>query len=93
MPHMVATISCSELRNHTTKVLRRVQAGEELEVLYRSIPMARLCPISKGRWMPGEELLARLQEIGPDTTGQMAELRETFTETTDDLKWFKDKDR
>jgi hypothetical protein len=37
--------------------------------------------------MPATEIMARLKALGPDRTGMAQELRETLTETTDDLPW------
>ncbi|MGH3636262.1 type II toxin-antitoxin system Phd/YefM family antitoxin [Mycobacterium sp.] len=83
---MVATIPARDLRNRTAEVLRRVEAGEEIEVLKDNRPVAMLVPISRRRrWLPAGELIRELVRLGPDTTGLSEELRETLTETTDDL--------
>jgi hypothetical protein len=37
--------------------------------------------------VPAAEVGHELARLGPDTTGLAQELRETLTETTDDLPW------
>jgi prevent-host-death family protein len=79
-------IPARELRNHTAEVLRRVEAGEEIEVLKGNRPVAKLVPLSRRRrWLPASEVIRELSRLGPDTTGLSAELREALTETTDDV--------
>jgi prevent-host-death family protein len=52
----VATISHEELRSNVTKVLRRVEAGEELMITVSGRPVASLGP-AKGRcWVPSSQL-------------------------------------
>jgi prevent-host-death family protein len=69
-------------------VLRRVEGGEEIEVLMNNRPVARIVPLSRRRrWLPAAEVISELTQLGPDTTGLRAELREALTETTDDLPW------
>jgi antitoxin (DNA-binding transcriptional repressor) of toxin-antitoxin stability system len=51
-------------------------------------PVARIIPLSpRRRWLPAREIARELARLGPDITGLAAELRETLTETTDDLRW------
>ncbi len=84
----MAAIPARELRNHTADVLRRVEAGEEIEVLRDNRPVAKIIPLARRRqWVPAAEIVHELARLGPDTTGLDAELRETLTETTDDLPW------
>lgn len=84
----MASIPARDLRNHTAEVLRRVEAGEEIEVLRDNRPVAKLVPLSQRRtWIPALEVLRELQRLGPDPTGLAEELRETLTDTTDDLPW------
>lgn len=84
----MTAIPARDLRNHTAAVLRRVEAGETIEVLKDNRPVAQLIPIRRRRqWMPAREVLGRLAENGPDTTGLAEELREILTDTTDDLPW------
>jgi prevent-host-death family protein len=84
----MSAIPARDLRNHTAEVLRRVEAGEEIEVLRDNRPVAKIIPLSRRRrWLPASEISRELLRLGPDTTGQATELRETLTETTDDLSW------
>ncbi|HYB34784.1 MAG TPA: type II toxin-antitoxin system prevent-host-death family antitoxin [Mycobacterium sp.] len=83
---MPATIPARDLRNRTAEVLRRVEAGEEIEVLKDNRPVAMIVPLSRRRrWLPASELIRELTRLGPETTRLSEELRETLTETTDDL--------
>jgi prevent-host-death family protein len=84
----MAAIPARDLRNHTAEVLRRVEEGEEIEVLKDNRPVAKLIPLSRRRrWLPAAEIGRELVRLGPDTAGLAGELRETLTETTDDLPW------
>jgi prevent-host-death family protein len=84
----MSAIPARDLRNHTAEVLRRVEAGEEIEVLKDNRAVAKIVPLSRRRrWLPAAEIGCELLRLGPDTTGLSEELRETLTETTDDLRW------
>lgn len=84
----MTAIPARDLRNHTADVLRRVEAGEEIEVLSGNRPVARIIPLSRRRqWLPAAEIAHELVRLGPDTTGLDQELRATLTDTTDDLPW------
>ena len=84
----MVNIPARDLRNRTAEVLRRVEAGEEIEVLRDNRPVAKIIPISRRRqWIPASEITHELTRIGPDTTGLADELRELLTDTTDDLPW------
>lgn len=84
----MSAIPARDLRNHTAEVLRRVEAGEEIEVLRDNRPVAKIIPLSwRRRWLPASEIASELMKLGPDTTGLAAELRESLGETTDDLPW------
>lgn len=77
-----------DLRNRTAEILRRVEAGEEIEVLHHNRRVARLVPVrERRRWIPATEIVRQLRHLGPDTTDLTGELRETLTDTTDDLPW------
>jgi prevent-host-death family protein len=83
----VSAIPARDLRNHTADVLRRVEAGEEIEVLRDNRPVAKIVPLSRRRrWLPASEIAQELTRLRPDTT-LAEELRQTLTETTDDLRW------
>jgi len=84
----MSVIPARELRNNTADVLRRVEAGEEIEVLRDNRPVAKIIPLSwRRRWLPASEIARELERLGPDSTGLADELRQTLTETTDDLPW------
>jgi prevent-host-death family protein len=84
----MTAIPARDLRNHTAEVLRRVEAGEEIEVLRDNRPVAKIIPLSRRRrWLPAAEIVQELARLGPDTTGLAEELGTILTETTDDLPW------
>jgi prevent-host-death family protein len=84
----VSAIPARDLRNHTAEVLRRVEAGEEIEVFKDNRPIAKIVPLSRRRqWLSVSEIGPELVRLGPDTSGLSEELRATLTETTDDLPW------
>jgi prevent-host-death family protein len=81
-------IPARDLRNRTAEVLRRVEAGEEIDVLKDNRPVARIVPLKNRReWVPAAEIAHELVRLGPDSTGFAEELRTTLTDTTDDLRW------
>jgi prevent-host-death family protein len=83
-----AVVPSRDLRNHTAEVLRRVEAGEEIEILHNNRPVARLVPLrSRRQWIPAVEIMTQLSALGPDRTGWADELRDTLTDTTDDVPW------
>jgi len=85
---VMAAIPARDLRNHTAEVLRRVEAGEELEILRDNRPVAKIIPLSRrSRWLPAAEIGGALARLGADTTGLAEELRATLTESTDDVPW------
>ena len=79
-----------DLRNHTSDVLRRVEAGESAIVTVDRRPVARLEPLRRDdrpESMPLGELLNRLIEIGGGADpGLRDELREMLPDTTDDVR-------
>ncbi|NBE94442.1 type II toxin-antitoxin system Phd/YefM family antitoxin [Nonomuraea sp. KC401] len=84
----MSAIPARELRNHTADVLRRVESGEEIEVLRDGQPIAKIIPFTRRRrWISAVEVGGELARLGADTTGLAEELRETLTGTTDDLPW------
>jgi len=81
-------VPARDLRNRTAEVLRRVEAGEEIEVLKDNRPVARIVPLkSRREWVLVAEIAHELARLGPDTTGLAEELRTTLTDTTEDLPW------
>jgi prevent-host-death family protein len=83
-----AVIPSRELRNHMAEVLRRVEAGEEIEIMHNNRPVAKLVPLRPRRqWIAATEILPRIAALGPDQTGMAEELRSALTDSTDDLPW------
>jgi prevent-host-death family protein len=70
------------------EVLRRVEAGEEIEITHNNRPVAKLVPLrARRQWIPAAEILPRITALGPDQTGMADHLRSMLTDTTDDLRW------
>lgn len=70
------------------EVLRRVEAGEEIEITHNNRPVAKLVPLrTRRQWIPATEILPRIAALGPDQTGMADDLRSMLTDTTDDLSW------
>jgi prevent-host-death family protein len=84
----MSAIPARDLRNHTAEILRRVEAGEEIEVFRDNRPVAKIVPLPwRRRWLPASEIVRELASLGADGTGLAEELRKTLTDTTDDLPW------
>src|SRR5437588_12039754 len=84
----MAAIPARDLRNHTAEILRRVEAGEEIEVFKDNHPVAKIIPLSRRKqWLPASEIGRELDRLGPDTTVLAEEVRARLTETTDALPW------
>lgn len=66
----MATIPQRELRNNCSEVLRRAEAGEEIEITVDGRPVARLTGIpGRRRFVPAEEFMRLFDIAGPrDTT-------------------------
>jgi prevent-host-death family protein len=78
-------ISLRDLRNHTSEVLRRVEAGGPVTVTVDRRPVARLVPLPARREsMPAGEFFAELARIGGADPELRDELRQVLTQTTDD---------
>ncbi|SDT64052.1 type II toxin-antitoxin system Phd/YefM family antitoxin [Jiangella sp. DSM 45060] len=78
-----ARIPVRDLRNHVSEVLRRVEAGETLEVTVNERPVALLIPRQgRPRTLPVRELLATLPQADSALGRQ---LDTAMPETTDDL--------
>ena len=70
-----------ELRNHTSEVLHRVEAGEELTVTVSGRPVARLVPLPRRRpYLTLAEIVANRADAG-----LYDDLREMTPDTTDDM--------
>jgi len=78
-----ARVPVRELRNHVSEVLRRVEAGETLEVTVNNRPVALLVPRrERPQKLPTRTVLSRLRQADPKLRDELAE---EFTQTTDDL--------
>ncbi|MGH3645764.1 MAG: type II toxin-antitoxin system Phd/YefM family antitoxin [Micromonosporaceae bacterium] len=76
-------IPVRELRNNVSQVLRRVEAGESLEVTVNDRPVALLTPRSaRASTVNTREFLGSLVFADP---GLRTELADELTETTDDV--------
>lgn len=78
-------VSVRELRNHTSAVLRRVEAGTRLRVTVDRRPVAELVPLERrSRWVAGELARSTLQGVQADPRLR-DELAEALGQTTDEL--------
>jgi len=62
----VSEISARDLRNHTAAVLRRVEAGERLQVTVSRRPVAELAPLGRHCWVSGAALERVLRDAPAD---------------------------
>lgn len=82
---MPGDVSIRELRNHTSAVLRRVEAGERVRVTADRRPVAELIPLARRpRWTSGALLQAAVREHRADPALR-AELAAALPDTTDEL--------
>jgi prevent-host-death family protein len=82
MGAVVARIPVRDLRNNVSDVLRRVEAGETLEITVNDRPVAMLVPRrNRPRTMATSALLGRLRRADPGLRDELAAL----VDTTDDL--------
>ncbi|HEX6339098.1 MAG TPA: type II toxin-antitoxin system prevent-host-death family antitoxin [Jiangellaceae bacterium] len=78
-----ARIPVRELRNHVSEVLRRVEAGETLEVTVNNRPVALLVPTrARPRTVSTRHLLGSIRQAD---AGLRDDLAAELTQTTDDL--------
>jgi prevent-host-death family protein len=49
---MTVTVGLRELRQDASELVRRVEAGEEIEITVAGRPAARLVPVAPQRWQP-----------------------------------------
>lgn len=76
-------VSVRELRNHTSEVLRRVEAGERLRVTVDRRPVAELAPLpTRETWVPRQRVADALVQADPGLKGA---LDEALPETVDEL--------
>ncbi len=82
---MTDLISVRELRNQTSAVLRRVEAGERLRVTVDRRPVAELVPLPRrAKWVSAETAWSIVDSAQADP-GLARELRRALPDTTDDL--------
>ena len=75
---MAEPIPAGELHDRTSEVLRRVEAGEHLDVTVDGRPVAQIIPLpARRQWIPAGEILDRIQATQADP-GLAAELDEMF---------------
>jgi prevent-host-death family protein len=70
-------VGVRDLRNHTTRVIDAVQAGERVTLTVRGEPVADIVPHARrARWLPGRELRSKLADraADPDLTRELDEL-------------------
>jgi prevent-host-death family protein len=79
-----ARIPVRELRNHVSEILRRVEAGETLEVTVNNRPVALLTPRhDRPRTLSTRQLLGSLRQADAQLRG---DLSRELNETTDDIR-------
>lgn len=66
-------VSARDLRNRTAEVLRRVEAGEHLQVNVNRRPVAELVPLARPIWSSGAAMERVLREASADA-GLMRDL-------------------
>ena len=79
----MARVSARDLRNHTREVLRRVEAGEPIEISVNHRTVAELHPPSHPSWVAGqvfEELIAA-SPADPGLLDDLRPLREQSVES------------
>ena len=74
----MATIPQRELRNNCSEVLRRAEAGEEIEITVHGRPVARLTGIpGRRRWVPVAEFMRLFDTpLRPDWESFKRDVRE-----------------
>jgi prevent-host-death family protein len=71
------------LRNHTAEVLRRVEAGERLQVTVDRRPVAELVPLpQRSAWVPRQRMIDSLVQADAQLRHDLAE---ALPDTVDDL--------
>ncbi|MBI2169007.1 MAG: type II toxin-antitoxin system Phd/YefM family antitoxin [Actinobacteria bacterium] len=78
-------VASRELRNHTRRVLERVNAGEEVTITVNGRPVALLVPVERRtRWRSRTEFIDRVlrHQADPDLRRDLIALA---PDTTDDV--------
>jgi len=75
-------ISARDLRNHTAAILRRVEAGERLQITVSRRPVAELTPLGRPTWSSGAAFERILRDAPADRAllDDLAPLREQTVE-------------
>ncbi len=82
----MTAIPARDLRNNTAAILRRVESGEEFEVLRNDRPIALIVPLNgKSSWLRAPDVVWALERLGPDKTGLAADLADATGQSTDEL--------
>jgi prevent-host-death family protein len=69
----MADVSSRDLRNHTAEVLRRVEAGERVQISVNRRPVAELVPLGRPLWISGAAA-ERIVREAPSDPGLLADL-------------------
>jgi prevent-host-death family protein len=59
-------VSSRDLRNRTAEVLRRVEAGERVQISVNRRPVAELLPLGRPMWVSGAAIERILSEAPAD---------------------------
>ncbi|MEX2536225.1 MAG: type II toxin-antitoxin system prevent-host-death family antitoxin [Trueperaceae bacterium] len=80
------SVASRELRNHTRRLLERVEAGEDLAITVDGRPVARITGLAsrRRRWIARAAFFDAVEAVRADTR-LAADLGELAPETTDDL--------
>ena len=75
-------VSSRDLRNRTSELLRRVEAGERLRVTVNRRPVAEIVPLKRPRWCSGAAMERVLEEAPADRLllGDLAPVRNQVVE-------------
>lgn len=78
----VAAVSSRDLRNNTAEVLRRVEAGERVQITVNRRPVAELVPLDRPQWVSGALMQRMLRGIAadPELLEELQVLREQVVE-------------
>ncbi|MCC6765299.1 MAG: type II toxin-antitoxin system prevent-host-death family antitoxin [Deltaproteobacteria bacterium] len=75
-----------DLRNHTTRVLRRVERGERVRVTINGRPVAEIRPLARRREVVPWDELSRALEVCRADAGLLDDLRMAVPDTSDDVR-------
>jgi prevent-host-death family protein len=82
----MTAVPMRELRNHTSDILRRVQAGDDVTITQNGVPVAILVPVRTSLQQPiGRVALAKLILRQSPDFQLAADLDRLAGDTTDDL--------